>query len=300
MWVFNKRKFETFTFDVTIGTYATDIPGITLTFSRWAIVRWGDGSSDVLTSTAEKTHTYSSNDTFKVTIEVPLLTTITSFQADNAFIDGTIDFAGLTELSVINIYTNSLLTEIANIESTLTSLLVYDCDITGICDLSSATLAITNAFSFYGNANLTDFSFQNVANTITNNLFLNDCDLTGTLDFSYVEITALFIDIFNNPNLTSVSWKTGTVIQANFSGNDCALDAILNSANITAANSCLINLQDNAMSATEVDNTIIGVEADGTSNGTLQLQGTNAARTAASDAANTALGGRGWTVTTTP
>jgi len=58
-----------------------------------------------------------------------------------------------------------------------------------------------------------------------------------------------------------------------------------------------IRMQDNSLSSSEVDNFLIDLEASGASDGTLNIAGTNAARTSSSDAAVSALQSRGWSIT---
>jgi len=58
-----------------------------------------------------------------------------------------------------------------------------------------------------------------------------------------------------------------------------------------------IIMQDNSLSSSEVDNFLIDLEASGASSATLNIAGTNAARTSSSDATVSALQSRGWSIT---
>jgi hypothetical protein len=58
-----------------------------------------------------------------------------------------------------------------------------------------------------------------------------------------------------------------------------------------------IRVQDNGWNATQVDNFLIYLDNGGGVSGTLNIAGTNATRTPASDAAKTSLLGKGWTIT---
>jgi hypothetical protein len=66
---------------------------------------------------------------------------------------------------------------------------------------------------------------------------------------------------------------------------------------LPAWSSCDIQLYDCTWTQSEVDNFLIDLAAAGGSNGTLNIAGTNAARSAASDAAKATLLGNGWSVT---
>jgi len=66
------------------------------------------------------------------------------------------------------------------------------------------------------------------------------------------------------------------------------------SVDVTGADIRVDNL---GLSSSEVDNFLIDLEASGASSGTLNIAGSNAARTSSSDAAVSALQSRGWSIT---
>jgi hypothetical protein len=148
-------------------------------------------------------------------------------------------------------------------------------------------------------------------------LYVYDTAITGdisgvsgltSLTLFYAYNTAITGNIDSLASLTSlVSLNVRT---NNLSGDIGAL-APLSNMTLFVARNCTVGynsttlpawagtltLQDNAMTATEVDNFLIDLDIAGGSNGTLNISGTNATRTSASDAAKTSLLGKGWTIT---
>jgi len=94
----------------------------------------------------------------------------------------------------------------------------------------------------------------------------------------------------NEQLVTPVLNGCSGVVNLDFQGNNIGL--------LTYGSSIYtsINLQNNNMSASNVDDNLIRINNTGVSNCTIKIAGTNAARTSASDAAVAALIGRGCTV----
>lgn len=109
-------------------------------------------------------------------------------------------------------------------------------------------------------------------------------------------ITGLLIISLATTNVTGDFGDFSTLVNltyVNLSGNSLSYET----TTLPAWSNTTIYLQNNAMTQTEVDNFLIDLAAAGGTNGTLNIAGTNAARSAASDAAKATLLTNGWAVT---
>lgn len=118
----------------------------------------------------------------------------------------------------------------------------------------------------------------------------------GSLDLLNYRLDYLYFDFYNNDLVY------GDVSQF-LSSVDLVRTQIFPNPNVTYIHRVLsmsdgsdINYTSNSWDSSTVDQVLIDCAADDSSNKTLHLAGTNAARTAASDAAKATLLGRGWTI----
>ena len=137
-----------------------------------------------------------------------------------------------------------------------------------------------SAFGCFGSLELLRLSTADVSGDISALSILTSLD-TLRLDFSLVTG-----DIGSLATLTGLS---------RLSLNNTVLE--YNSTTLPAWSSATIEIQSCTLTTAEVDNFLIDLAAAGGTNGTLNIAGTNAARSSASDAAKTTLLGNGWTIT---
>jgi hypothetical protein len=106
-------------------------------------------------------------------------------------------------------------------------------------------------------------------------------------------------------NLTEISFS-GSSITGNVASLDMSKMTAVDGSNtsidytyeeFTLLDGASIDFSDCNLTATQVDNFIIGINAGGAINGTLIMDGNNAARTSASDTDYVSLVGKGWTLT---
>ena len=148
---------------------------------------------------------------------------------------------------------------------------VANCNISGDIDLTDF-VNFGAAVNIYvnGNSGITDVIFADsdvVIPGVLQNFYGYDCDLTGILDLSmFGDIyTGAGIRVYNNSNLTGIdlmsnSGSTGTL--ATFIANDCDLGYIdfTGIPNCTDRNSCIINLNNNTMTESEVDDILVDLD----------------------------------------
>ena len=135
---------------------------------------------------------------------------------------------------------------------------------------------LTDVFSLYIYSTSIDGNVSGIASmTDLTNLRANSTLITGDLT-SVATLTSLDYLYLNSTSIDT--YTTGA---------------------LPAWGGCAIQIQDLGLSATEVDNFIIDLEDGGGNgdNGTLNIAGTNATRTSASDTAKANLETDGWTVT---
>ena len=239
---------------------------------------------------------------------------------------GTFDLSMFDDLHAtaadIRINNNSNLTDVTfatSITGVMQRLYINHCDLTGTFDLSMfENLHATAAdIRLNNNSNLTDVTFATSITGVMRYLYLYSCGLTGTLDLSmFTDLHATaFISIYSNPSLTGVTMPSATGTLFRFTAYSCDLGYIdfTGIPDALAVSGSAISLQNNNMTATEVDHILVdlaslvdeeGAGGDYTSR-EINIGGTNAAPTDGTStgydglAAKTALEDKGISVTVT-
>jgi hypothetical protein len=172
-----------------------------------------------------------------------------------------------------------------------TQFLVNNCNLTGVLDISKVS-GLTNYFAASANSNLTQI-LHGPSNNLISFYFVSNCNLTGTHDMSMLTKLGGIIRLYFNPNLTNIIFPPSTqnffnidtgIGDSAFSLYNCNLDYIdfkpLSGA--TLNNSARIQLQNNAMTAADVNHILVDFVTIATSNPTgwdsivLNIGGTNA------------------------
>ena len=187
--------------------------------------------------------------------------------------------------------------------------------------------SIYYGFSIYNNPSLTGVTHGSYNRQI-NYYQLNNNDITGTLDISSLTALRWRIRVDNNPNLTDILFPTTTenlfditTIYYNHALqlNDCSLGyvdfsplagATLNNGATSSTKYATIHLEDNGMSATDVNHILVDFATIATNNSprwdnvTLIIGGSNAAPDGTSggydgvSAKNTLINTHQWIITT--
>lgn len=264
-------------------------------------VDWGDGESEWIEhtgtgNTITTSHTYSGSGV-KHIVFTGELTAVTSFlDQDTTFAGNISEFAnfeglsyrlyingtniigdistiaGLTSLQYLYIYTTAIEGNISAL-SGMTGLIYFNANASSVSGDISALAALTSLQNLQIETTSVSGDIVNLAAlTSVTNLRMSGTSVSGDIG-DLAPLTGLTHLRFSN---TSVSYTTTT---------------------LPAWNNCGIQLQDNAWTQDQVDSFLIDLAAAGGSNGTLNVAGTNAARSAASDAAKATLLGNGWAVT---
>ena len=225
------------------------------------------------------------------------LTTLLQLYAAQTSVSGNISsISSLVNLTHLFLYNTSVTGDLSSV-SALTNMLqmqLYNTSVSGnlsslsgMSSLSNLHLSNTSVAGDISSVpNKTSFTYLNLSDTScagnisslstfssVSSLFLQRSSVSGDLQSIGGLSTAASIYLYD----TSVSSYTSTTLSA-WSGST-------------------VRIENLGLTATDVDNFIIDLNTAGGSNGTLNIAGTNAARTTASDAAYTALIGRGWTIT---
>ena len=243
---------------------------------------------------------------------IPTLNSITFASTGNALLtDIRIYSTGLSTINLANnptggtnwFYDNPNLTTItfaSTGNSPITSYRSYDCPNLSSIDFTNTPI---NGSLWSSNcASLTNLTFG-VTNTKCTFFDFSDCNLS-TINLTNLPLdngaSGVNVQVDGNSGLgTFTLSSTGNNKLSNYNASSCNLpnqdfSVFTNSDGVT------IQLQDNNMTSTEVDNQIInlGTTISPTwANGTLNIAGTNAARTAASDTAYNNLIANGWSIT---
>jgi hypothetical protein len=127
-------------------------------------------------------------------------------------------------------------------------------------------------------------------------LVLNNTDISGNISGLSTLTSLGEIDLGRMPNITG---NLGDLAPLTSAWRLWVYDTSIGYTTTTlpAWSSADIKFYDCALTQAEVDNFLIDLAAAGGSNGTLNIAGTNAARSAASDAAKATLLGNGWSIT---
>ncbi|MEP3387720.1 MAG: hypothetical protein ABJO02_06015 [Reichenbachiella sp.] len=233
-------------------------------------------------------------------------TGIQGYSLGSPGLSGIYDFTNV-QVDQISLRGNSGITEIKMKENTaVANFWNSDCGLTGTLDLSTIT---NNSNQFINsNNNLSNILFKS-GTEFSTHFQIGSNDLTGTLDLTNVALSSTnIIEIHNNPNLNNIIWGSSNTPYTSISTrkfNDCDLGYMdLPAANIIDFNENNIHLQNNSMSAAEVNQYLVDFDNHTTSGtATFDLSGTNAAPDAFSGgfdglAAKVSLEAKGFTVIT--
>jgi hypothetical protein len=177
---------------------------------------------------------------------------------------------------------NGTLTDTQLFNSGFTTIDLSAINISGRLWANSNASTTTLTLATSGNGLLNDvrlyssgYTALNFANTpCGGSWWVNDCSSIASMDFSNVGNTALTNWLFNNCNQTNFDFSV-----------------------FPTSDGINMDLRNNSFTATEHDNQLINLDAQGWINGTLQIITGNTARTAASDVAHANLITNGWTIT---
>lgn len=230
-------------------------------------------------------------------------TTMAQIRAYSCNLTGVIDLSEAEDSSVFDLNTNPNLTGITTPTTTkaISFFQFHSCNLTGNLDLSSMT-GMGGTIDLYSNPNLTSVTFPTSA-TLGTKIKIYSCDLTGTLDIS--GMTGLFssFNVYSNPNLTNIINPPTTIAINTYNAYSCDLGYIDFTVILANWSNISINLNNNGMTATEVNHILVDLDVKGWINGTLNIAGTNSAPDGTSGGfdgltAKTNLITDGWTVTT--
>lgn len=267
-------------------------------------LHWGDGSyDDLVCDSALKTitHDYADAGTYAISVSGDI-DQITHLQCDaQSFLSGNIAaFSALTSLVLLNLSSTSVAGDIADL-STLTSLTILYLsstsvtgDIADFSTLTSLTRLYMSSTSVTGD--LADLSPL----TSLVRLYLGSTGVSGDiadlspltsleiLNLSSTSVTGDLADLSPLTSLTYLYMYSNTLVYT--------------TTTLPAWASATIECQSTGLDSSEVDQFLIDFETTAGAGGTLNLAGTNEARTAASDAAVTSLTNAGrpggpWVVT---
>lgn len=220
-----------------------------------------------------------------------------------------LDFSPLSGLGgTIHVYNNSSLTSITNPSSSesFVNYFAYNCDLTGTLNMSGLT-GLSGSINLRTNPNLTSVTLPTSSGAITS-FAAEQCDLTGTFNASTLSNMSGVFWLHTNPNLTSVTFpsNSNTFTQIYFYSCDLGYIDFTTIPNATEVNSSNIQLQNNNMTAAEVNQILVDLDTNSTGGFTgrsITISGTNAAPDGSSggydgSTAKTNLIAKGFTVTT--
>jgi hypothetical protein len=231
----------------------------------------------------------------------------TNYYAYDCNLTGNLDLTPLSGLgNDFRVFSNSGLTSVTHSVS-VNDFNVYwvaNCNLIGNLDLTPLS-GLGGEIIFNNNSNLTSITHSTSVRNIINYQGHN-CNLTGTLDLSPLTklggvnsgVTVSVVRIYSNPNLTNIIFPNSTQFFKNlsnssetraFSLSNCNLDYVdftpLSGATMvsgTTQGRATIELQNNNMSATDVNHILVDFSNIATSNHprwsevTLNISGTNA------------------------
>jgi len=255
-------------------TAAAATQNITIHFTGTVYIYWGDGTTQEFTSGVNIAHYYSGMEIYTAIIYGDL-TNITRFDSQSG------------RIKTISNFKTGILTNISITYNQLNSHL----DLSQSLGLSG-TLNVTQNSPYGG---VTNFRFpnQNTGNLSTIDLNSNTF---SNLDLSMFTLSGS-INLRGCSNLISVIYPTsGNGIITNFYTYLTKLSPY-DFTDFPTSNSIDIDMKDCNWTATETDNQLIYLNTTGWINGTLDISGNNASRTAASNTAYNALVANGWSIT---
>jgi hypothetical protein len=288
-------------------------------------IDWGDGSDREwvmhvgVGTDVTSTHDYSGLAGTKKVTFTGVLDIFTRFQAIDTSLSGDMsafsNFYSLTRLSLYNsgvtgnISSLSYLTELTYIDVASTSVVGDISVLSGILGLVTLDISGTSisgnisVFSglpsisqlFVGGSSVTGNISSLSGLTAMTWLYLHSTALTGDIG-SLSALTSLVRLYFHTTAITGNINQIRTLVNLTHMYGYSSSVGVDNTA-LAPWSSSTINLYSCSWTAAEVDDFLISLNTAGGSNGTLNIAGTNAVRTVASDAAKAALLGRGWAIT---
>lgn len=282
---------------------------------------WGDGASVVLTADGAShvyTHGYSAG-TYTISVGGDIVG-ITEWRSYNqSFLSGNVGrFSALTSLTLLYLYTTSVSGNVSAISglTSLSTLHLYNTSVSGnvsaMTGLTSLVYLNLSSTSVSGNISalsaLTSLAYLYLGSTSVSGSISAMSGLTNLVHL-HLYSTSVSGDIVNLTGLTSLVYLfiSTTAISGDI-GDLSVLTSLgylyLYSTSLSYGSVALppwagtnIQLQSAGLDSTEVDNFLIDLASGVGANGSLNIAGTNAARTSASDAAKAALLSAGWSVT---
>lgn len=231
----------------------------------------------------------------------PLINTSSATSIEHAWRNCT----GLTSFPLINTSSVTLIRSAWSNCSSLTSFPLINTSSATNFSATWADCSSLTAFPLIDTSSGTDFSFTwGTCSSLTSFPLL---DTSSGTNFSYAWATCSgltafpALDMSNATGLASDASNTYTGFRSAWQNCTSLADFPANRFNTTTCTRFLEAFRNCALTAQSIENILVSIEAAGTSNGNLGLHdGTNAAKTTWSTAANTAydaLVARGWTIT---
>lgn len=283
----------------TGGLNTTEIR-LNIPVGKSATIRWGDGATTLATGTGSTiiyTHDYTSTEKWGIDLTGDTTSITQLLAVAQSWIEGDIgNIAVLTGLIALYTYNTSINGNISGISS-LTGLRTLHlsglASITG--DLSNL-VGMPLTYLNLGSTGVTGSIASLSSMTGMIGLYLYDTAVTGALSNLSGMTSATTVSLYNS----SVSGDFAdlaplTSLLATFL-YDTNVDTYTQGS-LPAWTNNNIRVYNLGWDSTEVDNSLIDLDAAGGTGGTFNVAGTNAARTSASNDAYTSLLGKSWDVT---
>jgi hypothetical protein len=214
----------------------------------------------------------------------------TNYDCSFMGIVGNLDMSGLTGLGgSFNCAINPTLTSITNPTNTalITTYQCRSCNITGVLNISMMNLS--GSIILWSNILMTGVSNPTTSAIISTYTVYN-CGLTGTLDMSGLTGLSGTFQVFGNSGLTSITNPITSGVFDSYSASNCDIGYIdfTSMANLTDVNNSNISLENNNMTATEVDDILVdlaNISSDGYTSRIIKMDGSNAAPSPTGEAA---------------
>lgn len=271
---------------------------VTVTAGNSATLYWGDGASVVLTADGAShvyTHGYSAG-TYTIAVggDIAGITDWRSYS--QSFLSGdVVGFSALTGLTYLNLSSTSVSGNISAISglTSLAYLYLYGTSVSGDISAMSGLTSLVRLYlyntSVSGNVSaingLTSLTYLQLFNTSVSG---DISAINGLTNLTYLNLsyTSVSGDIGDLSGLTGLKYLY--LYNTSLSYGSVALPPWAGTN---------IQVQSVGLDSTEVDNFLIDLASGVGANGSLNIAGTNAARTSASDAAKATLLAAGWSVT---
>ncbi len=229
---------------------------------------------------------------------------INRYQASSCDLTGALDLSGLTGLGgFVTFNSNPNLTSIAHPTSSqsITHYEAIGCSSLTSLDLSGLT-GLSSRFRVNSCASLSSITMPTTASAFAT-WYAFTCGLTGVLDLSGLTGLAGDVRVYGNSAMTSITNPSTSGVFSRYLAESCDLGYIDFTVFSGTSNGVEIRLQNNGMTATEVNHILVDLDASGWINGSVNLSGTNSAPDGTSGGfdgltAKTNLITNGWTVTT--